>query len=183
MVNKLKQPKKNKPVNPDEQKQMEMVMQIIGQFAEINQIKPEEIVSKLKQMKPEEQQKAVQEMAVAVQETMSGQDQQMQPQPEMQPGMQQNQQQQYQSGGVQSKYQMNEPNAEVEKDEYILTGKEAIPSVKGKKHAQGGVEMNFNQNRNNNQNKNEQNSQNKNQNNNQNKNQQNSQNKSQNNCR
>lgn len=60
--------------------QEEQIAQIIEIFAEMQGVSPEDIVKRLQQMKPEEQQQAIQEMAMAVQSAMEQQESEQQPQ-------------------------------------------------------------------------------------------------------
>lgn len=66
--------------------QQDQIMQLIQAFAQMQGIDPQEIIARLQQLSPEEQQQAIQEMAQVVQEAMS--QQQAPQQGQMSPAMQ-----------------------------------------------------------------------------------------------
>jgi hypothetical protein len=135
---------------PNEQEQ---IMQIIQIYAQLTQVKPEQIIKQLQSAKPEDQQKMLQQMVMQIQEYKkqnSGQNEQ-----EMMNNSQEDMQEpqmkcggkikkkMYESGGLQNYYKSESGNVEAENNEHVLTPDGKSFELNGKTHSEGGIDLNL----------------------------------------
>ena len=133
--------------------QQEQIMQIIQMYAQLTQVKPEQIVKQLQSAKPQDQQKMIQQMVMQIQEyekQNSGQDEQEivnNPQEEIQePQMKcggKTKKKMYENGGLQNYYKSESGNVEAENNEHVLTPDGKSFELNGKTHSEGGIDLNL----------------------------------------